>query len=319
MGQSIINNRYEVLRKLGQGSLGAVYLVKDYLQGEQEIALRSIHKTLINYDLLNHFRREFDTLARLKHPHLARVFDFGFNRVDESYLITMEYVGRQSLRDEQTEPERDDVLDMVVTICRTLQFIHSRNILHGNVKPANIMVGKGHLTLTDCGLARLAGTDELQKRLLSTWIGPEMVRGHQDERTDLFATGLTFYQLLTGVNFYQDVPAASIIDLVQNQPEFTAYLDRMLEKIPGQALQSLIAKMLAYQPDDRFHSALEVIQTINHLLHKNYDLETAQTREAYVLGINFVTREKEFTSLVQALDAGPTLVVKGISGSGKSR
>ena len=81
----IINKRYKIIRKLGEGGMGAVYLVEDILQANQQIALKIIKKEMVNAKLIASFKKEFDVMTRLKHPNLARVYDFGYDKDNGNY------------------------------------------------------------------------------------------------------------------------------------------------------------------------------------------------------------------------------------------
>jgi len=135
----LINNRYKIIKKLGEGGMGAVYLAEDKLYN-QKVALKTIRKEIARQEIIDRFKVEFEVMTRLKHPNLAMVYDFGFDGETQNYFITMEYVEGATLRRFETFARLEVILDIFVNLLRAIEFIHSRKILHRDIKPENIMI-----------------------------------------------------------------------------------------------------------------------------------------------------------------------------------
>lgn len=318
---SVINNRYRILRKLGRGLLGTVFLVEDYLQGGRHIALKKIEAGKLSPDILSSFRREFELMSRLKHPNLVRVYDFETGLDDGSFFITMEFAGNKTLEDvvdQQGAIPLEESLDILATLARTLSFIHSRSIIHRDVKPGNLMIHKGRLRLMDFGLATLSRCEERQTRATLRYMAPEVITGLCDERADLFSTGVTFYHVLTGNRFYRCDNSRDVIDFIKKCDLFEQNRHDVLLSITDPAVRELLAGLTAYHVEDRYSSAVQIIQMINRLFGKSFPLETPETQRAYVLGTSFIGRSEESTRLRILIDKPGTVVVRGESGTGKS-
>ena len=105
MTQQIINNRYHIIKKLGEGGMGAVFLANDSLYDGRKVALKTIRPEIAKPKLIDQFRREFEIMTRLKHPNLAQVYNFGQKHDDKAYFLTMEYVSQMEYA--QPTPARD--------------------------------------------------------------------------------------------------------------------------------------------------------------------------------------------------------------------
>lgn len=318
---SVINNRYRILRKLGRSQLGTVYLVEDYLQGGRHIALKKIEAGILSPDILVSFRREFELTSRLKHPNLVRVYDFEAGLDDGSYFITMEFAGNKTLDDivnQRGALPFEETLSILVTLARTLSFIHNRSIIHRDVKPGNLMVHNGRLRLMDFGLATLSDCKERQTRATFHYMAPEILHGLCDERADLFSAGVTFYRLLTGNHFYRCDSSRDIIDFIKNYTMFEQNRLNSLQDLTDQAVRELLAGLTAYHVKDRISSAVEIIDVVNRLFGQSFPLETTETQRAYVLGTGFIGRNDEPSRLRILLKKPGTIVIRGQSGTGKS-
>jgi len=226
---AVFNNRYRVVRELGQGGMGTVYLIEDMLNAGQVITLKKIRHDLLDERALTQFRYEFSALAQLRHPNLVTVYDFGVIEDTQEYFFTMEYVPGEDLvtyatRRLQEEPGHYDWLyDITVQVCRALQYIHSRGLIHYDVKPRNIFVmPDGTVKLMDFGLiGRARAEGPLKLRGTPDYVAPELVRGDAvDHRADLYSLGITLYEIVTGrLPFQGDSTMTILRQHVEAQPE----------------------------------------------------------------------------------------------------
>jgi len=352
MKTRIINKRYRLIEKIGEGGMGNVYLAEDTLIGNRQVALKNIKKELINLTTLKSFKKEFDAMTRLKHPNLAWVYDFGLDKEEDNYYITMEYVNGITLKDllkQQSKISEEQILNIMIALCRTLEFIHSRKILHRDIKPSNIMLANDrqyivdnwseeslpntqhlkpntYIKVLDFGLADLEQADKTEKNIAKGtlfYIAPEVLRGKIDHRADIYSAGVTFYELITSNTLYNEQSSQNIISILRNRENFNKNISLALEKIENPNIRKIIKKMITYKAKDRYKSSSEIILAINKNLKRDYIIETKQTREAYVLGAGFVDREKELARLIEKLELienqQEMLSVIGQIGIGKSR
>ena len=199
----------EVLQLLGQGGMGAVYKARQ--PGLDRFVAVKILPPEISRDpaFAERFTREARSLAKLNHPNIVSVFDFG--QSGGYCWFVMEYVDgvniRQAIRSGELKPA--EVLKIVPQICDALQFAHDEGIVHRDIKPENILLDKkGRVKIADFGLAKLLGTAPQDVALTGTqqvmgtlhYMAPEQLEGSRDvdHRADIYSLGVTFYEMLTG-------------------------------------------------------------------------------------------------------------------------
>ncbi len=327
--QMLFNNRYRVAQKLGQGNTGDIFLVEDLFQEARQFALKIIRTDRINEAALTRFKQEFATMTRLKHPNLARVFEFGHDPASACYYLVMEMAGQLSLRDwldQQKSFSLPVILHILTEIARALSFIHSRQVIHRDIKPHNVMLSLNEagmpisVKLIDFGLADLENADNEIKGTLH-YMAPEILSGPVSPATDIYACGLVAYELLTGSSFYDTDQPQAIIPILRNSDLHAAAQQQALSRIARSEVRSLLAQMTAYSPENRLAGGADIIHAINTWLGENFRLETLQTSEAYVLGAGFVGRKKELAGLIDFIQTGEKrlLLIKSSAGLGKSR
>jgi len=366
-----VNRRYVIRQKLGQGGMGSVYLAEDTLQGNQLVALKTIPPHAHTAEIREHFKCEFEVMSKLKHPLLARVYDFGIDQhfvsdrttgVEDSihpiYYITMEYLAGVSLREylQQQRLSIQQILRLMVLLCRAIEFIHSRGILHRDIKPANIMVcrepeGQDQtIKLMDFGLSDFHSAERLKLKGTLNFLAPELIQlqhgeethlskmesdistfddpsgiiyGELDYRVDIYAAGITFYSLLTRRTFFDPDTPKYIVSVLQDPDLFQKRTEKALQEIGDTRLQTIISKMIAYDPRERYDYISQVITDINEHFDTTFLLETPNTSSAYLLGANFVGREQELSILQQLIEKKTkqlqAILVRGGIGVGKSR
>jgi hypothetical protein len=258
--------RYQLVRALGRGAMGVVYEARDP-KLERTVAVKTILKghlldAAMAGEYSARFVREAQAVARLAHPNIVTVFDFG-EQDDIAYLV-MEFIrGRElaALLEEGRPLAPARAVTIVEQLLAALSYAHERGVVHRDVKPANVMIDDaGHVKLTDFGVARLADAGA-ERTLPGTMVGtpsymsPEQIQGLAvGSRTDLFAAGVVLYQLLTGHKpFAGDTGWAVQKQIVQEEPAPPSSL------VPGLArgFDVVVARALAKRPDARFASAAD--------------------------------------------------------------
>ncbi len=250
-----LNSRFpqlKITRLIGRGGMGAIYQARQ-TSLDRDVALKLIAKE-VSQDptFVERFEREAKTLAKLSHPNIVTIYDFGYSTDGMAYLI-MEYMDginlREAMKSRSVGP--DDALDIVATICRALEYAHSRGVIHRDIKPENILLGEdGSLKVVDFGIAKIVDDSVRTPTLTATrqvlgslhYLAPEQIESPDqvDHRVDLYALGVVFYELLTGelpLGRY-DPPSA-------------------LLKHADKRLDSVVLKSLSRKPVNRFQTAGE--------------------------------------------------------------
>jgi serine/threonine-protein kinase len=266
--QKIFNSRYRVDGSLGNGGMANVYVGTDTLL-RRRVAIKVLREQYASDDdFVRRFSYEAQSAAKLSHPNIVNVYDFG--REDHSYYIVMELVDGATLgdimRDERVLPEPVAV-DYAIQIASGLANAHRQGLLHRDVKPANILVTKDDvIKLTDFGIARAVSEHTLgvtQPGMVMgsvAYISPEQAQGHEiDERSDLYAVGVVLYQMLTGsLPFTADTPVAVALKHVSSDPP---PIDPATSNV-SPAVASIVARLLRKDPQERFASATELASAL---------------------------------------------------------
>jgi serine/threonine-protein kinase len=257
-------DRYRLERRLGVGGMATVQLAFD-TRLERYVAVKLIAEHLAeDSSFVSRFRREALAAARLVHPNIVQVFDFGSDPDSGRNFIVMEYVDGQScaeiLRDRGPLVPRDAV-DILGQACRGLDYAHRNGVVHRDVKPGNLLRNTdGVVKLADFGIAKAAEQSDITKvgSVLGTaaYLSPEQTRGEPAEPgSDLYALGVVAYQLLAARLPYE---AASLTDLARLQEAGPPpRLDEINRDIPP-ALADAVARALARRRAQRFADAAEM-------------------------------------------------------------
>ncbi len=239
----------EITRLVGRGGMGAIYHARQTAL-DRDVALKIIAKEVAgDTAFIDRFEREAKTLARLSHPNIVTIFDFGHTVDGQAYLI-MEFVDGINLREAMASRSvgPDDALELVSTICGALQYAHAKGVVHRDIKPENILLGEdGSVKVADFGIAKIIDKSVSTPKLTATrqvlgslhYLAPEHLEAPEqvDHRVDLYALGVIFYELLTGqlpLGRYES-PSAVRHNL---DPRLDPIVMRTLSRKPGQRYQS---------------------------------------------------------------------------------
>ncbi len=261
----VIAGRYELGDRLGYGGMSTVQVALDR-RLERKVAVKLLAEHLADdSQFISRFRREALSAARLVHPNIVQVFDFGLDETSGRHYIVMEYIqgrsGAEILR-EETRLGVSDTLELVDGACQGLVHAHRMGVIHRDVKPGNILRSDdGAVKLADFGIAKaVGGTSQLTQAgsVLGTaaYLAPEQASGGEvGPAADMYGLGVVTYQLLAGRLPYE---AGSLTELaLLQQREYPIRLDEITPEVPA-ALALAIERALALEPRERYASAEEM-------------------------------------------------------------
>jgi eukaryotic-like serine/threonine-protein kinase len=262
MAGQVLAGRYELGARLGVGGMSTVVSAFDE-RLEREVAIKLLAEHLADDDqFVTRFRREALAAARLVHPNIVQVFDFGLDQASHRHYIAMELVRGQSgaviLRDEGVLEVRE-ALSIVAQACRGLEYAHRNGVVHRDVKPGNLLCGEdGVVKLADFGIAKAISEESSITQVGSVlgtaaYLAPEQAAGEQaGPAADLYALGVVTYQFLSGRLPYE---AQSLTELaLKQQREVPPRLDELNHEVTPQ-LAMAVDRALALDPRQRPASA----------------------------------------------------------------
>lgn len=265
--------RYEVVRELGKGAMGVVYLAKDPLIGRL-VALKTIRAAAHADDdeakeFQQRFIREAQAAGILNHPAIVTVHDIGQDDESGMSFIAMEFVEGQNLKEVLAQGRTltfDQIGDVIAQVADALDFAHSKGIVHRDVKPANIILVEGtRAKITDFGIAKIAsggGNLTTTGQFLGTpnYMAPEQIKGAPvDGRTDIFSLGICLYECLTRRKPFGGDSLTSISYKIVHEP--FPPLHEINPQIPV-GYEEVVAHCLAKDPTKRYQRARDLAQAV---------------------------------------------------------
>jgi len=258
--------KYQILEELGVGSMGTVYRARDTIL-EREVALKTIRAgPSVEPEIKERFYREARACARLQHPHIITIHDFG--EVDDTAYISMELLIGEDLR--KVIGTKRNILvgrkiELIAQVSDALGHAHRNGVVHRDIKPSNIFVLEENFAkVLDFGIARLQASKlTVLGRVLGTpnYMAPEQIQGKIcDSRSDLFSLAIVFFELLTGIHPFQ---SAYIPRSIVGQPPTKL---RSVDSTFPHGLEELLEKALQKSPGARFQAADEFSGTLRRLI-----------------------------------------------------
>lgn len=259
---TVINDRYEIQKRIGRGGMADVFLARDQLLDRQVAVKVLFPEFAVDPNFVERFRREAQSAASLNHPNIVHVFDWG--RHGGTYFITMEYVQGRTLAEilrANRQLTSKQAADIGSEVAAALAFAHDTGLAHRDIKPANILIGSnGQVKVTDFGIAR-AMNSATESQLTqagavmgtASYFSPEQAQGAQpDPRSDLYSLGIVMYEMVTGQPpFTGDNPVSIAYKQVHETP---APLHQIVVDIP-RAYEAIVNKLLAKKPTARYQNA----------------------------------------------------------------
>ncbi len=269
--------RYEIVRELGKGAMGIVYLAKDPLIGRL-VALKTIRPAVHADDdetkeFQQRFIREAQAAGILNHPSIVTVFDIGQDTESAMNFIAMEYVEGHNLKEILAQGRTlsfDEIGEIIAQVAEALDFAHSKGIVHRDVKPANVILIDGNRAkIMDFGIAKIAsggGNLTTTGQFLGTpnYMAPEQIKGAAvDGRTDLFALGICFYECLTRRKPFGGDSLTSISYKIVHEP--FPPLHEINPQIPD-GYEEIVAMCLAKDPAKRYQRGRELANALRAVI-----------------------------------------------------
>jgi tRNA A-37 threonylcarbamoyl transferase component Bud32 len=262
---TLLNGRYEIVRRIGGGGMGAVYLAKDRNLGDAPRAVKEMVQSHLDESqqekAINDFKRESMLLSSLEHPSIPTIYDYFYDDTACRFYLVMKYIsgGDFASRLRNATGGRIDektVTDWSVQVADVLNYLHNRPkpIIYRDLKPANLMIdgNTGRVMLIDFGIARWVAPQEKGVTAVGTmgYAPPELFSGKVEPRSDIYSLGATMFHLLTGGD-PQDNPLL-IFDFTKNPRP------RQLNPAISNEMERLLMRAVEYKPEGRFRSAAEM-------------------------------------------------------------
>ncbi len=259
---SVLNSRYEIVRRIGGGGMGAVYLAKDRNLGDAPRAVKEMVEAHLDpaqhEKAIGDFKRESLLLTSLEHPSIPTIYDYFYDEPLGRFYLVMKYISGGDLASRlRTAPggriDEKTVADWGMQTADVLEYLHSRPkpIIYRDLKPANLMIdgNSGRVMLIDFGIARWVKREEKGVTAVGTmgYAPPELFGGRVEPRSDVYSLGATLFHLLTGSD-PQDNPLL-IFDFQKNPRP------RQIAPQVSSEMEQILMRSVEYKPEDRFHSA----------------------------------------------------------------
>lgn len=290
-GGKILNHRYEIVRRIGGGGMGAVYLAKDRNLGDAPRAVKEMIESHIDETqhekAIADFKRESLLLTELEHPSIPTVYDYFYDDVSERFYLVMKFIPGSDLssRLRATPSGRIDELTVTewgIQVADVLHYLHTQPqpIIYRDLKPANLMIDSNNsrVMLIDFGIARWVNKKEKGVTAVGTmgYAPPELFSGQADARVDIYSLGATMFHLMTGSD-PQDNPLL-IFDFTKNPRP------RQINPQLSSEIERLLIRSVEYKPEHRFQTGAEMRDLLSHHLEKLRSGQVSYGVPAHQLG-----------------------------------
>jgi eukaryotic-like serine/threonine-protein kinase len=266
----LLGGRYEIIERIGGGGMALVYKAQDILLN-RNVAVKVLRQQFVHdEEFIRRFRREAQSAASLSHSNVVSIYDVG--QEDEIHYIVMEYVEGKNLNEiikERAPLQVDEAVRIASQICDALEHAHQNQIIHRDIKPHNILIGRnGRVKVTDFGIARAVTSTTITQTgsVVGSvhYFSPEHAKGVvTGEKSDLYSLGIVLYQMLTAqLPFLGESPIS--VALKHLQEEFEE--PRKINPLIPQSVENVILKSMRKNPEERYQSADEMLQDLETCL-----------------------------------------------------
>jgi serine/threonine-protein kinase len=287
----VLNSRYEIVRRIGGGGMGAVYLAKDRNLGEAARAVKEMIEAHIDdaqhEKAIADFKRESLLLTELEHPSIPTVYDYFYDDTSERFYLVMKFIPGSDLSSRlRNAPggriDEPTVTEWGIQVADVLYYLHTRPepIIYRDLKPANLMIDSNNnrIMLIDFGIARWVNKKEKGVTAVGTmgYAPPELFSGQADPRVDIYSLGATMFHLLTGSD-PQDNPLL-IFDFTKNPRP------RQIAPALSSEMERILTRAVEYKPEHRFQSGAELRDVLAAHLEKLRSGQVSYGLPGYELG-----------------------------------
>jgi len=298
IGKSI--SHYKILKKIGEGGMGEVYLAEDVSLG-RKVAMKFLPKKFTAKEgARERFKREARAAAALNHPNIVTIHEI--DEYEDMLYIVMEYIegetlgdkikGEEVYFDDKTTPlqlmQINDIIAVILEVCKGLEKAHKAGIVHRDIKLENILIGKdGRVKILDFGLAKLKGATRLTEESVAMgtafYMSPEQLRGEAfDHRTDIWSLGVVMYAMLTSQLPFQGNTALEIMySILEKEPEPVSKLDKTIPL----GFRRIVHRCLKKDPKKRYqdlsHLTTDLIRVKDNLISKKSDFKIKIRKSAW--------------------------------------
>ncbi len=343
IGQSI--SHYKILRKLGEGGMGVIYLAEDTVL-MRRVALKLLSPFLTADEEANErFKKEAQVVASLNHPNIVTIYEI--NSFKGQHYLSLEFLEGETLREKLNKHDvekisLENIVDFSVQICSGLNKAHSAGIIHMDIKPENIFITKDNvIKILDFGVARLIGSSSIhdEKNILGTaaYMAPEQLNGEAvDNRTDIWSLGILIYEMISGkLPFIGEYEQSVVYSILNEEPAKINSLNA-----PGQ-LKEIVKKCLKKSKNERFISVEEILSDLKSIrknlfsglllkAHETTELQdiieslSKPALEIYKPTEVFTGREYQLNIIKKKIEEilngkGSTIFIQGEPGIGKTQ
>lgn len=270
-GNTFPASRYKPIKELGTGGRGQVYHCYDKVLNK-DVALKCLN--FMSDELQKHFQNEAKIHTQLEHTNIAKIFDYGLSEFGAPYMV-LEFLDGRNLDEYRRENDKfneNDALEIFVDICRALQYSHSKDVLHGDIKPANVIVDETsgterRIKLIDFGLAvqrKKKSQDEISEGLVGTplYMPPERIDGlPYDERSEIYSLGCLFFELLTGEPPFNGDSVLHILSMQSSSPTPDLESKNLDQKVCA-IFNPIVFKCTNKDPEERYQSIEELLDVL---------------------------------------------------------
>ncbi len=266
----VLDDRYEIIEKIGGGGMALVYKAKCRLLN-RFVAIKVLRQEFIeDEEFIKKFRKEAQAAASLSHPNIVGIYDVGTE--NNNYYIVMEYIKGQTLKElikSKGTLGIEYATNIAIQICYALDHAHKNNIVHRDIKSHNILIKEDNsVKVTDFGIARAVSSSTITNtgNIIGSvhYFSPEQARGgYTDEKSDIYSLGVVMYEMLTGrLPFEGESPIAVALKHIQEEPVHPSGLNA---RIPV-AVEDIIVKCMEKEVSKRYNSAQEIINDLRQSL-----------------------------------------------------
>jgi serine/threonine protein kinase len=260
--------QYQIIEEIGRGGMATVYSARQS-SINRVVAIKLLPPNLLHDpSFYDRFEREVDVIARLEHPHILPIYDFG--KAEGMPYIVMRYLKGGSMRDliRRGLPNLESIEKPFTQVAQALDYAHQQGIIHRDLKPGNVMLDEnGNAYLSDFGIARVLGSDLTGSAIIGTpaYMSPEQANGLPlDARSDIYALGVVLFELITGREPYQaETPMALLLKHISEpMPPASRFRDDV-----SPSIEAVILRATAKNPDDRYASAGDMARAYRDAIH----------------------------------------------------